>query len=321
MNSSRNVEYCKYAFVVPTYNYARFIVRALDSIFCQKSNDFQVIVMDDGSTDETKSLLLDRYSYKSNFYYYYQNNRGPNVACSEAIRKSNAKYVIFMAADDSLRPDYLEHIDVITASDPSLDVVFGQSCSISSDGKRRKVSSDVYPLSDPLECFRSFILGEVSATTCGTLVRRKVMDDYIDYPGVLPQSFDVVVVAHFLLKHRCFQTQSVFVDVYDHNQRFRNNISAVKNDANLVEVMFNSTLLGGHQEALRYKADFYAKNQKSRGRSFYRNRMWSEALEAYSRVVKMNTKGAVDSQVIKRMSVSYVMSKWEGVGFQWFEQG
>jgi len=311
VNDSRGLDKIKYAFIVPTYNYAHFIVRALDSIFCQKSIDFQVIVMDDGSTDGTKSLLYSRYSSKKNFYYYFQDNKGPNVACCEAIRRSTAEYIIFMAADDCLKADYIQTINSILDRDPSLDVVFGRSCSISIDGKRKKISNDLFPLDDPLACFRAFILGDISATTCGTLVKRKLLKEFIDYPAALPKSFDIVVIAHLLLKYRCFQSQSVFVDVYDHNKRFRNNILATKNDAGLVDVMFDPILMGCHDEALIYKAEFLAKTQKSRGRIFFREEMWREALESYISAVRANANVALDLQVLKRMFVSFMMLKWK----------
>jgi glycosyltransferase involved in cell wall biosynthesis len=103
--------------VIPTFNCAKYIGRALDSIFCQTLQDFEVVIVDDGSTDETKSAL-DRYLQDPRVRYVYQENRGPAAARNTGARLSTAPYIHFLDADDALAPDALKLLAAALDAEP-----------------------------------------------------------------------------------------------------------------------------------------------------------------------------------------------------------
>jgi glycosyltransferase involved in cell wall biosynthesis len=87
--------------VIPTYNAARYVVEAVESALNQQDADIEVIVVDDGSTDDTESRLapfLDR------IRYIRQNNSGPSVARNRGIREAKGKFIAFLDADDCWLP-------------------------------------------------------------------------------------------------------------------------------------------------------------------------------------------------------------------------
>lgn len=94
--------------IVCVYNAKDTIARCLDSILCQSINDFELIVIDDGSTDGTE-LLLDNYTEADNrMIVIHQTNQGVAVARQNGIDKAIGKYTLFVDADDWIEPDMLE---------------------------------------------------------------------------------------------------------------------------------------------------------------------------------------------------------------------
>jgi glycosyltransferase involved in cell wall biosynthesis len=104
--------------VIPTFNCAGYIGRALDSIFHQTLQDFEVIIVDDGSTDGTK-LALHRYLQDPRVRYVYQKNGGPAAARNTGVRLSTAAYIHFLDADDALAPDALKLLSATLDAEPS----------------------------------------------------------------------------------------------------------------------------------------------------------------------------------------------------------
>jgi glycosyltransferase involved in cell wall biosynthesis len=97
----------KVSVIIPTYNCAHSVTRAVDSALAQTSQDFDIIVVDDGSHDNTREVLKP-YSAHTKFHYIYQDNRGAPGARNTGAQASEAEYVAFLDADDLLSPRALE---------------------------------------------------------------------------------------------------------------------------------------------------------------------------------------------------------------------
>jgi glycosyltransferase involved in cell wall biosynthesis len=92
--------------VIPLYNKARYVRRALDSIAAQTFTDFEVIVVDDGSTDESASVVE---SYDdARFRIVRQENAGPGAARNRGATEASGEMLAFLDADDEWLPRYLE---------------------------------------------------------------------------------------------------------------------------------------------------------------------------------------------------------------------
>lgn len=92
--------------VVPLYNKAAYVLRALDSIAAQTVRDFELIVIDDGSSDGGADLVA-KFS-DSRVRLIRQANAGPGAARNRGLREARAPYVAFIDADDFWLPDFLE---------------------------------------------------------------------------------------------------------------------------------------------------------------------------------------------------------------------
>jgi len=93
--------------VIPTYNRAATLERALESVFRQKGVALEVQVVDDGSTDETRHLV-ERMSESRPLQYLYQPNRGPSAARNLGIAAAGGAFIAFLDSDDEWLPGKLE---------------------------------------------------------------------------------------------------------------------------------------------------------------------------------------------------------------------
>lgn len=91
--------------IIPTYNCARYIGRALDSVCAQTYKDYEILLVDDGSTDDTKDVVMQ---YGRKVAYLYQQNRGVSAARNHAISKASGELLAYLDADDMWYSEKLE---------------------------------------------------------------------------------------------------------------------------------------------------------------------------------------------------------------------
>ena len=93
--------------IIPTYNKAPYIQQAVDSVLGQTYKDLEIIVVDDGSTDETVPKLKS-YVDAGLITYLYQTNQGPSVARNVGLRLARGQYIKFLDSDDFLYPEQIK---------------------------------------------------------------------------------------------------------------------------------------------------------------------------------------------------------------------
>ncbi len=96
--------------IIPTYQHADMIERCLLSVFSQSLEPREVIVVDDGSTDETQKKLASLIRTTPMLHVFRQANRGSNPARNKGFERSSGSRVMFLDADVVMRPDMLEKL-------------------------------------------------------------------------------------------------------------------------------------------------------------------------------------------------------------------
>ena len=97
----------KISVIVPIYNGESYIERCINSILNQTFQDFELILIDDGSKDNSLEMLK-KFEQIEKIKVYYQNNKGPSAARNKGIEKAIGKYLIFIDIDDWIEDDYIE---------------------------------------------------------------------------------------------------------------------------------------------------------------------------------------------------------------------
>lgn len=117
--------------VIPAFNAEKYIKETIDSVLKQTCKDFEIIVVDDGSTDKTKKILEQ---YIDRINYIFQENSGPSKARNTGIKIAKGEYIAFLDADDlwpksklALQVDFME-------LHPDIDMVFADMMTFNQDG-------------------------------------------------------------------------------------------------------------------------------------------------------------------------------------------
>lgn len=126
----------KVSVVIPTYNRADYVNCAIDSVLNQTYSNVEVIVVDDGSTDQTKKILQP---YMSNIRYLYQDNSGVSAARNTGIKIANGEWVAFLDSDDLWLPEKLNRqMKIIATSKSKLGCVI---CNMQFDPQKGRKSN------------------------------------------------------------------------------------------------------------------------------------------------------------------------------------
>lgn len=99
-----------FSIITPTYNRAKYIVTAIESVLAQTFAGFELIIVDDGSQDETVGLIAPYSKSDSRVRYIYQENKGRSVARNVGIDASNGEWICFLDSDDLWLPNHLSNI-------------------------------------------------------------------------------------------------------------------------------------------------------------------------------------------------------------------
>ncbi|MEQ4788416.1 glycosyltransferase family 2 protein [Morganella morganii] len=133
---------------ITNYNYGKYIRAAIDSVLNQTLESFELIIIDDGSTDESKSII-EEYESNPKITVIYQKNKGLNVSNNVAMRVARGKYIIRLDADDWFHESALDKLSSQLESDNNVGLVFpdyylvDESGSIYSEIKRHDFSNEV----------------------------------------------------------------------------------------------------------------------------------------------------------------------------------
>jgi len=100
----------KISVIVPVYNVETFLPETLDSLVSQSFNDFEVIIINDGSTDGTQDIIDAYCSIHKNFKFIFQANSGTAAAKNRGIGEAQGDYLAFLDGDDKFTPYALEKL-------------------------------------------------------------------------------------------------------------------------------------------------------------------------------------------------------------------
>lgn len=139
---------------IPAYNYASYIDKAIQSIFKQTMSDWELIVIDDGSEDNTAQILA-KYRNSPRTRIIEQENKGLTVTNNVALRLANGKYVMRLDADDYLDENALLVLTNILDTKPDIGLVYPDYYEVDTNGeiinlvRRKKVGEEVELLDLP----------------------------------------------------------------------------------------------------------------------------------------------------------------------------
>lgn len=214
--------------IIPTYNRANTICRAIDSVLNQTYRDIEIIVIDDFSTDNTEFVLSDYINTKKIKYYKLLENKGACFARNYGVKLSKGDYIAFQDSDDWWLPNKLEiQLNYITKT--KADMVFSAFTKI--DEETGKINKK-FPDNLVKDCFVSYndLLVKSLISTQVMMIKKSCFNDII-FDETMPRFQDWDFSLRFSNKYRIFYINQILCKVYFQ----RNSIS--KNPKNGIQAL------------------------------------------------------------------------------------
>lgn len=105
----------KFSIIIPAYNAEKTLAPCLESVRTQRYSNYEVIIVDDGSSDETSTIAQSFFQYDMRFRYFYQQNKGVSAARNFGIKHARGEFIVFLDSDDQYDKEYLQEFDKMTS--------------------------------------------------------------------------------------------------------------------------------------------------------------------------------------------------------------
>ena len=254
--------------VIPTYNYAAVLPRAVDSVLAQLDDSAELIVIDDGSTDDTQQMLarlLEQHAGR--FRVVSKPNGGAASARNLGIDEAAGDFLIFLDADDELAPGALQAVRLHLQAQPQTRLVIGAHIAISTDGKSREHKSGELPES-ALERLSAYLLDKRLALSNGACVMHREVFARGRYPQAFRSAEDIPVFAQALANYPCSRLDQPLALIHKHDDSLRHQFQHAKaGGLALVDEVFADQRLGAPFQVL--KSAFFVQRSLSLFRSAY----------------------------------------------------
>ncbi len=267
-----------FSIVIPAYNYGHLLARAVVSACAQAGEDYEVLVIDDGSSDDTPAVLAGLCEQFSVLRTIRQDNAGLAAVRNRGIDESSGTYLIFLDADDELKPDALESFRRAAASHPESGLLIAPTISVFEDG--RIESGRQLAIADDAETrFLDFLYKRLPISNGAVAMHRRVFA-LIRYNPQLRQTEDIPVFAHCLANFEACAVDAPTTRIYKHKGSMRHDVdTALKLGMSLVDQVFDERLLSSH--LMQHRSRYQARRALSVFRLCYRAENYSEAAKYF----------------------------------------
>lgn len=178
----------KFSVIVPVYNVEKYLADCLDSILNQTYKDFEVIVVNDGSPDNSQDII-DKYAKKdSRIRAFKKKNGGLSDARNYGVKKAKGEYLVFVDSDDTVNKDLLLNIN--DSIERNVDIIRYKLVKIENNEKQNE-EIDIFKMIRGEEAFERLIKTNYFVTACSSAYRRKFwIDNNFNYAvGKLHEDF------------------------------------------------------------------------------------------------------------------------------------
>jgi glycosyltransferase involved in cell wall biosynthesis len=149
-----------FSVIIPTFNRDRLLSKALLSVLQQTFSDWECLIIDDGSTDSTKELVMEFSTNEHRIKYFYQENTGRSAARNKGFELAKGEYICFLDSDDHYLPDYLQKLSgFIQQKKKPVVFIFSNIIYESSQGQR--IIKYKEPAGNPLDYLLKNTIGTI----------------------------------------------------------------------------------------------------------------------------------------------------------------
>lgn len=247
----------KVSVILPVFNVDKYIKRCLDSLVNQTLKEIEIIIINDGSTDNTKRICEEYAKKYDNIKLINKKNEGVSKARNIALKKVRGEYLAFIDGDDWIDRNAYE-IMYNTAKRDSADVVQCGVRHILDNGKIRVFNKNLFnTLYQDNEILRQFLLGKINAISCDKIYKVSIWkENDIYFPENLSLGEDQITTCQVVYNSKRFiALKDTFYNYYRRSDSCTTSKFSLKNMDMLISMKYIRELLK------QWRVDFYIENE------------------------------------------------------------
>ena len=196
----------RFSVIIPLYNKAPYVAKAIDSVLAQTYKDFELIVVDDGSKDNSADIAQQTIDGHGNCRLLKQENSGVSVARNNGVAASSGDYLCFLDADDWWDSEFLEEMDKLIIEFPEAGI-YGTNYTIVNETKRKtRVAA--------IGVDEGFVKGYINycqayaktmcmpLTSISVAISRQVFDEMLGFPKSIKLGEDFMLWIRIAMKYK-----------------------------------------------------------------------------------------------------------------------
>lgn len=195
-----------FSVIIPLYNKAPYVAKAIGSVLSQTFSDYELIIVDDGSKDKSAEIAAQAIDGQSNCCLIRQENQGVSLARNNGVAASNGDYVCFLDADDWWEPTFLEEMSKLINEFPDAGI-YGTSYTIVNETKHKTRVSPIGVESDFIKGYINYcqVYAKTLAmplTSISVAIPRAIFDEMGGFPTGIKLGEDFLLWIQIALKYK-----------------------------------------------------------------------------------------------------------------------
>jgi glycosyltransferase involved in cell wall biosynthesis len=197
--------------IIPTHNYARFLSEAVESVLGQTFSDFELIIVDDGSTDDTADVV-NTFLRDQRVRYIHQDKRGPSAARNAGIRAARGEFIALLDADDVWLPSKIEKQLRLIGESADVGLVYCLAENV--DEKGEALPHVPMPHMEQA-AYKDLLYFPLTLPSC-VLTRKRIFDEVGLFDETLTSIEDTNMWIRILRYHKSAYVNEVLVKIRKH---------------------------------------------------------------------------------------------------------
>ena len=285
--------------IIPTYNYAIFLPTTIQSCLDQTYRPIEIIVVDDGSTDNTRKVIE---RFHDSIIYVFQENRGVSAARNRGLELATGNYIAFLDSDDYLTNGSIETRVKILEKYPDIGVVFGSTYSKTLGEEELRYKPKVTKPLISNKFYEDLLLRKIPFQISATLLRSSIAKRFT-FPTHLSNGEDIVYFTKIFFSTKGFFLPEPVAVNLRHPGSLRHNLEEIKKDS-FVETIFDDSFYKGALDPLRKRCAVHRYLELSR--RFFLSDEIELTKRYYMKAVSMDPKALMKLRYLAKFIKAYL---------------
>lgn len=267
--------------IIPAYNYAEKVERAIQSVLAQLTDKHELIVINDGSTDTTEVVLNNLlFATDHRFQVLHKKNKGLAATRNRGIKAAASDWFIFLDADDEMMYGALKEIEQHLEENPASRMIIGGYISVWPDNAKQKESLPKSLPASSISRVKGYLVDKTISLANGATVMHRDLFIKGMYPEHFRNAEDLPVFAQALANYHCTVLKRPLAKIHKHSTSLRHNVEYDRQvGLTLVKELFATKRLP--EDCLQLEKAFTGQRALSLFRGYYTAKLYKEARQMY----------------------------------------